>query len=292
MKKQWSGKIDPHRLVKVTCMGDVTELMAMKFNHKQNIQKLNDKEYLNLSTGEIFDFELSYNRADNKNSLRQSMRKLRNLINTNCSEPKKVKWITLTYAENMQDTKKLYNDFKVFNILLRRKIGHYEYIVVPEPQARGAWHLHLLMIFDHIAPYIPNETFSSCWKHGFFNLQSLKNIDNVGAYLTAYLADIPIEENPNYNGDKIKTVEGKKYIKGGRLSMYPVGFNLYRTSRGIKRPTSYFIQYNQLDFKRLGKLTFSSYVLMYDEEKIMAQADYNQCVPNMIYYEYYNRRRF
>ena len=37
----------------------------------------------------------------------------------------------------------------------------------------------------------------------------------------------------------------KYYIKGARLSLYPPKFNLYRTSRGIKKPVKEYMTYKQ-----------------------------------------------
>lgn len=51
-----------------------------------------------------------------------------------------------------------------------------------EPQGRGAWHCHLLYIFDLVkAPYIANKTLSDLWGHGFVKISKLDNVDNVGA---------------------------------------------------------------------------------------------------------------
>ena len=103
-----------------------------------------------------------------------------------------VRWITLTYAENMTDTDRLYFDFKDFNKRFQYycKINGYskpEYIVMMEPQGRGAWHCHLLYIWDCKAPYVANKTLRDLWGHGFVKIKKLDNCDNVGAYLTAYL---------------------------------------------------------------------------------------------------------
>jgi len=73
-------------------------------------------------------------------------------------------------------------------------------------------------------------------------IKSLKDVDNIGAYLSAYLTDVELTEDNTGQALKadgtmqIKEVEGKKYIKGGRLHMYPPGMNLYRKSKGITFP--------------------------------------------------------
>lgn len=124
-----------------------------------------------------------------------------------------------------------------------------EYIIAAEPQARGAWHLHALFLFGGNAPYIPNDTISRIWGHGFTKTKSLKGIGNPGLYLTAYLGNMDVGEvisngtkreqegEVEVNGEHGKT-QKKSIIKGAGLKLYPPGFNLYRCSRGVKRPVT------------------------------------------------------
>jgi hypothetical protein len=106
-----------------------------------------------------------------------------------------------------------------------------------------------VFIFDHTAPFIQNEVLRDIWGHGFVTIKKLDDVDNVGAYLTAYLGDMEVgealKENIDINGMEVKNIEyldpdgskkSKYYIKGGRLHMYPAKFNLYRNSRGVKKP--------------------------------------------------------
>ena len=85
------------------------------------------------------------------------------------------------------------------------------------------------------------------WGHGFVRIKKLDNVDNVGAYLTAYLGDMEIDEIDVSRavGKQCKVVEvedehGKKVkkaiVKGARLDLYPANFNMLRCSRGVKRP--------------------------------------------------------
>ena len=182
------------------------------------------------------------NRADNYSAVKISIRKLRDIINNNVTDINKARWITLTYAENMTDTERLYKDFEKFIKRFRYKHGNsIEYIVAMEPQERGAWHAHLILIFPDVAPFIPNSELRALWGQGFVKVMQLRgNIDNLGAYLTAYLTNVELTPENAAAGQKIKAVEidGKKkrFIKGERLKMYPVGFNLYRCSKGMKMP--------------------------------------------------------
>lgn len=283
--------INPYSTVKVTEMGNVTEIMYMeKRNTGQTVKKLDKDNYLVISTGEVIQCNHSENRSVGTGSLRKTFRRLRNLINTNIVNVDNVRWITLTYAENMTDTNRLYDDFKKFNQRMqywckKRDISKYEYIVAMEPQGRGAWHCHLLMIWKEKAPYIQNEELRKVWKQGFVTVKALDDVDNVGAYLTAYLGDMEFDDANKNNlihaGDEIKeTKDSKKYVKGARLNLYPTGFNLFRHSTGIEEPKEKYVQYRDIKKASVGALTYTNTVSIQDE-------NYN----NTISKEYYNRKR-
>lgn len=212
------------------------------------IIKLDKDHGLDTRTGEVIDYQHNQNRAGDMASVAQSLKRLRDLINANLEDPDTALWVTLTYAENMTDAKRLYKDFHAFwKRFLRylKREGHppAEYIGAAEPQGRGAWHLHCLFLFPCKAPYIPNADIARVWRHGFTKTKSLQGIDNPGLYLTAYLGDMELTEalSSGIKRGKLAEVEvkgrqKKAIVKGARLKLYPPGFNLYRNSRGVKRP--------------------------------------------------------
>ena len=272
--------------VKVVEMGNIIEIQYMsRRNTKATIQMLKGGEqYIDLGTGEIKDVVHHNTRADQYKSLYRTFKTVRGIINANVTDVRNVKWITLTYAENMQDSKKLYKDFEKFNKRFQyyiKKLGYNkaEYIVMCEPQGRGAWHCHLLYIFDRVAPFIPNSEIERLWGQGFTKTKKLDDVDNVGAYLTAYLGDMDVNDAFKNNSDEIqrcldgsatiKSVEiggdKKYYIKGARLSLYPANFNMYRCSRGIKRPLEYMDYLESAEKKvSAGTLTYEKTVELID----------------------------
>lgn len=270
--------------VKVTEMGNITEIQYMsRRNNKATIQMLpGGEEYVVVRTGEIKEVEHHEFRSSQKKSLYRTFSNLRGIINSNIIDTDKVRWITLTYKENMTDTERLYKDFEKFNkrfqyYIKKQGYNKAEYIVMMEPQGRGAWHCHLLYMFDTKAPYIPNEKLSKLWGHGFVTIKKLDNVDNVGAYLTAYLGDLDLEDcNPDdLLGCEVKTVEieeygvkkSKYYIKGARLKMYPAGFNMYRCSRGVKRPIIDMYSQNEAQKKvSAATLTYEKNIRLSDDE--------------------------
>jgi len=289
-------------IVRVKQTGRITELM---YSQRQSpgqiyIRKINGQEYVDIRTGEIFQYETIENRSENLDSVRRSLGRLRDYINTNCVNLSNIKWVTLTYAENMTDTEKLMKDFEKFVKKSRYKNGHFEYIIACEPQGRGAWHIHMLMIFPGKAPYIPNDEMASTWTHGFTTTKKLDdNISNIGAYLTAYLGDFDFSDLDKLSGQELQQMKGKqvkdvevlqpdgtkipkKIIKGGRLHMYPAHFNLYRCSRGIKAPD--ITKEIEKDVQK--KLKASSAKLTF--EKTISIQDTDTEYKNTLNYRYYN----
>lgn len=290
--------IDPCHLVRLTEMGNITEIMySEKRSQGGYITKIDADHYVDNRTGEFCEFKHTENRSENLASVAKSLKRLRDLLNANITDVTYCRWVTLTYAENMTDPKKLQRDFKHFNDRCRSIFGHYEYITAAEPQGRGAWHLHCVFIFDKKAPYMDNAVVRDCWKKGFVTVKRLDDVDNVGAYLTAYLGDMELSEATEA-GISLQTAKGikeveyedengekqtKKYIKGARLYMYPPGFNLYRKSKGIVNPTVSVVPYEKAKEKASSaKLTFTKTVALEDEE-----SDFK----NTLQYEYYNTIR-
>lgn len=247
-------------------MNHIIEVQHMdKMNRKNNIKKLDKDTYVDLSSGEIKEFIHSETRRDNYNSLRQTFKKLRYLINNNFIGNPNELHITLTYKKNMTDPKILYSDFNKFIKRLKynyRKETSIDYISVVEPQGRGAWHCHVLMRFNDLdTVFVKNKELRELWGLGFVKIKSLKDVDNIGAYLSAYLADVELTEETFVQALQsdsellIKKVDGqeKKFIKGGRLHMYPTGMNLYRKSKGIDYP-----ERKSMRFKDIKKVVGSA----------------------------------
>lgn len=295
------------RPVRAWCLGkNIIEVVST--DRKQTVlekyRKLNKEQYLDLSSGEILDYKLNENRSQNLGSLKKTFHNIRRTINANFSGGENELFITLTYKENMTDTKKLYNDFKRFWVNLKSeyssKYTGLEYINIIEPQGRGAWHCHVLIKCDvGQVLYIENKDIFDLWSHkGWTKTKRLGDIDNIGAYVSAYLADIEINNNSTNDvyelltprseviekeidegGKKVK----KKFIKGGRLKLYGSMTNIIRCSRGIEKPS--FIDEPYSDVKKIvGSRTpnYSKSVAIYNSDEQLL---------NSITYENYNLKR-
>lgn len=270
-------------IVHVKETGNITEVKYMVKNNGGIIRKIDKDHYYDVRTGEVKKYKHTTNRKQNKDSIKRTMRNLRDLINTNIlnndNKHKNVLWITLTYRENMTDTKRLYKDFKNFNnrfkkYLLDNNCPLYEYITTAEPQKRGAWHLHIIFIFPKKAPYIKKQLLEDLWGFGYVSINILKDVDNVGVYLTAYLSNLDVS-------DMVNDKSNKAIIKGARLSMYPTGFRIYRCSKGIMHPVKYKTTEEQIQSQLKNDiLTFERTIQIKNE---------SGGIINRINYRHYNR---
>lgn len=177
--------------------------------------------------------ERSAVKGDNLASVRKSFNRLKAVINCNYETPESVRFVTLTYAENMDDNGRIRDDMRYFFRNMRRRFGSFEYLYVKEKQARGAWHMHAVLFFAREAPYMPNtedaHPVRDAWGHGWVNVQGFTgDVNNLGNYLCAYLTDDAAESK-----------------KGARLCNYESGIRLYNCSRGIKRPTVRQLTYRE-----------------------------------------------
>lgn len=253
--------IDSRQSISLKYLGNKREIaISERHSTGATIMPISKHEYVLLSTGEVKCFENhAEDRTENIRNLEKTMRRLSDLINANIS-PENVKhcrFITLTYKEDMINSKILYQNFRNFNKRFKRYMeqrGHsYEYIVTVEAQGRGAFHLHCIFIFAKKAPYIENSLLAEMWGLGFVSVKAVdKSIDDIGKYLTAYLTDLPVDDTDfaaEIAGGQVKEVgaagKSKRIIKGARLRLIPVGMRIYRYSKGIKKPVVKMLPYGE-----------------------------------------------
>lgn len=301
IRESKSGFLPQYASVKVS--GYITEVTEMLSAAHPQMVNLNKDEMLNVQTGEVVLKNHAETKADSPKSVLVTLRHIRDLVNANCLVPSHIRWCTFTYGTNMCDRFQLMRDWDGFIKRFKRwcrKMGipYPRYITVAEPQGRGAWHLHVIFIWDQDAPFIDNNTVLwPMWGHGFTKIKSVDNVDNIGAYFSAYLADLDItdmsyEELSRYAepGMQIeeKWVEDertkKKILKGGRLCLYPSNMNIVRHSQDIKYPVTEKCTPSVAQKKKTsaGTETFSRTYELVDD---------NGMVINVIRKTYYNNVR-
>ncbi len=259
-------EINPEALTKFTRQGSrYGELVAMaKGLPKPTIKPLGDNKYMVLKSGEIREFE--HHDRKQKDTLKKTFAELKGIIRANFdAEGHNQLFVTLTYAENMRDPEWLYMCFKNFWQRLKYEYPAHrlEYVAVAEPQARGAWHMHLMVKSDQPVLYIDNKDMERIWGWGYTSTERLKG-DDVGSYYVSYFTSLELEADT-----LVKAKNGsKRFKKGARLPMYPVNFKMYRCSKGIIRPKSETAKYKEV-VKEYGQpYRKSTYDIMEDESII------------------------
>lgn len=271
-------------LVTVTLMNDIVEFQYLqRQNTKATIQTLPDGKFVVLSTGEVREREnKAETRAESIEGLRRTFKRLRYLINANFTGAQNELFITLTFAPNaegwrpgVEDTDYIASCWKKFQQRLARKYGKFEWIRVLEPHADGKAHFHALLKFKQVKKvFIPNKELNRIWGLGFVNINSLKEVDNVGAYVSGYLADIELTNENMFQvlaDDKRKEKSvaeknGKRYLKGGRLMYYPSGKQIYGRSKGLKEPKRMTMTYQEAKKRVAGKEPDYSKAFVIDNE--------------------------
>lgn len=170
------------------------------------------------SMGRIKDYESEESEANREKSLNRAKANLRRLINANhgqYGDHVSSKFLTLTFGENVTDIEVANYEFKKFMQRLNYKLfdskkANLKYVVVPEKQQRGAIHYHVVL-FN--VPFVDSGLLAEIWGNGFIKINKIDNVDNVGAYISAYLG-----KEDDVHGDWLK---GKKS---------------YFSSRGLLKP--------------------------------------------------------
>lgn len=211
--------------------------------------------YVNLETGEYKEKVksiLNKYKQCNLKSIKQSIKYIRRVINCNFFGELDERFITLTYADNMQDSKILYRDFEKFIKKVKYFLcdNNLKYINIIEPQGRGAWHCHILLKSKNVAKLSDRKVFN-LWGKGITYQSGLENISNVGAYLSAYLTNT-------------------KDKKGARLYMYKQHMKIMRCSRNCIKPIKLKMGYYEFKkrFKNLKLNFISSYDLISNDKII------------------------
>lgn len=249
-KKEKKVELNNNRC-KVIIMGHILEVTQCDYINKKNyITKIDKNNYIDNRTGEIKQYKISKNRRDSIEGVRETVKKIRMLINNNFTGGDDETHLVLTYKENMRDTKKLYKDMDVFIKKLRRRYKGLSYMYVIEPQKRGAWHVHAL-----IKGVNEGFNYKELWEHGeqVFS-RNLKDVDNIGAYLSAYLTNLSPEAK-----------------KGSRLYLYPSNVKIFRHSNDIKYPE--VIEMSVQDVKKITNGLTACYSetvnILNDDDKVV-----------------------
>lgn len=120
------------------------------------------------------------------------------------------KFVTLTFEENITDLKKANYLFLKFIKRLRYKTGRdFKYLAVIEFQKRGSVHYHMISDLG----YIKKSELSDIWSNGFVYINRIKHVDDLGAYLIAYIGKKGKKKNKDFELLK----RNKAYLRSNNL---------------------------------------------------------------------------
>lgn len=178
--------------------------------------------------------------------LNRARRDLRRIVNSNVVEYSK--FLTLTFAENIQDIAWANNEFKKFikrvNYYLGFKVA---YSGVIEFQKRGAVHYHV--IFYNTPRKLKLNDLRAIWRHGHIKLNIIRDVDNVGAYVCKYMTKC--EDEKKLRGKKMyfnsRGLEKPQEIKESALVKAICGSLDGQTP---KYSNTFVNEYNSIDYKQ------------------------------------------
>ena len=295
-RKEWNGW-DMNRPLSVQIAGNVIDVkQTARPPKKINVEWLDADTYIDLTTGEIKEAQRSETRGDRMSvpELRRTLGRMRGLINANWFGDANERLVTVTYHENMTDVKRLGYDLEAFVRKMKQRLGDIKYLTAVEPQGRGAWHAHMLVkqLTAH-STYLTEEMIQEIWPHGWIvDVEPMEEVDNVGAYLSAYLTNAP-DDAAGEIASKLPESERrvpKRVIKGGRLRMYPRGTHLYRASRNLDKPIQQKMRPTSAEYQTLisgAELRYSQRLDLYTTLEEVEQAKY---YINSISHQSFNRK--
>lgn len=185
-------------------------------------------------------------------SIRRTRKNIQDILNANLDD--KSYFLTLTFAENLQDYEKANSRFHYF---IRIKNKDIKYLVVKEHQQRGAIHFHLI-VFDIEKDKLDKLTKS--WSYGFWYVKKIndKYSYSIANYMTEY-----------FSKEKNQLVKANKKI--------------FSKSRNLKKP---LIIGDKVVDKILNKYKYNVDLEKYDwskhKYKIEEKSNYNFAIDIII----------
>lgn len=163
---------------------------------------------------------------------------------THANANKGIKFVTLTYEDNVTDRAQAVNDCGRFVRRMRAMFPRVEYVYTLERQKRGAWHAHFL-IFG--LPFVHFNVIASWWKQGMIDIAAVRNPSHAAFYLAKYITkdtDIGSEVklySASHGLCKSKIFYKALEVLGIKKEMACVKEGMYATFTGIIVLTRAFI---------------------------------------------------
>lgn len=224
---------------------EIQDVTSDGINYLKNIQKKNEREYIDKRTGEVKLYKL--NKTKTKEGIKKSMITLKKLLRNNFCGNNNELFVTLTSASDVPDLDIMLNYFKKFCTRLRQSYPDIEYVCIPEKHKnRNSWHLHILLKnFNHKSLYIPNDDVEYVyWKQGQTKTSRITN-KNIKTIINEeekmlYSEEANIEEE--FGIDRLIEYLCKTQTKEN----IPRNSHCYYKSKNIKFPTTETARYGDV----------------------------------------------
>ena len=192
-------------------------------------------------------------------------------------------FITLTYAENMTDLGQAVKDLNIYITSLRRDYPDLKYLARPEPQARGAWHWHILTNIPAGAKAIPKRKQKKLWNPVSKKTTVLDYYDLKG-WNRGYSSAFDLKNNTDENWSLIA------YLTKYMLETLPEGFTIkgHRNifmSRNLKAPKVKYYQQGTKEWQKKAE-TIAKTKKMVKEKHVLSDKPY---MPHRTYYYFIDK---
>jgi hypothetical protein len=225
---------------KVITSGSVVEIYEYEDGNLYDFEK---KKTVRRSDTEPEDW-----RGKEDSNLRRARQTLRRTIWANMRHYSK--FLTLTYAENMQDYERFKKDWQRFIKNMKRHGFPLRYLYVLEYQKRGAIHAHVVVFNDEV---IPIEAIENAWKKGFVKINSIKDVNNLGAYVCKYLTK---ETIASYGSHSYHVSRGLQKPEEIKIDLdHGEAVEAYLSGIAVKYQSTYSIPLIDSDGKQYGSKT-------------------------------------
>lgn len=183
--------------IKIVDCGDYTQIYAYKTNKvKTKIVDDTDLKLKKQKINSVFDNKSNTDNALKEIQIRNIMRS--KLVCQRYAKANMQEWetfITLTFADNIQDIKSANKRFRYFIDKVRRVKKDFKYLCITEFQKRGAIHYHLLTninINDNNLLYTQEDNSKyrhiKYWNVGFTSIEEIKDdAKKVVGYISKYM---------------------------------------------------------------------------------------------------------
>lgn len=268
-----NSKIDDNDIVK---MIDYDSKIVIKksfsnCNNLSNYKKISKNLYLDKKTNIVRQYNKNLYKSDI--AIKNSMKRLKDLIDMNFCKDNTELFITLTTKENISELDIIKRYVLNFIRRLKHKYLDSDFIYIykfEKNKELEKWHCHILLKdSNHKVTYISNNELFDIWKNGYVNVQRVNSKKGVENTKKDNIKDYMCKSNQMYN--------------------IPIKAIIWGTSRNIKRPKIQKKKYSEAknEIKENFYLAYEKNLLVQELQQMKIVNKHKQ----EIYYKKSNKKK-